>query len=83
MAEPSLALYSVVFCHQMFARFGSGLMTSAATAAALSIGLLVRRGCARLADPGAASAIVALVPAIWILVQQLVRRANGIGLWIL
>ncbi len=64
------ALYSVVFCHQMFARLGSGLMTSAATAAAMSIGLLMGAVGSRLGRSRAASAIVALVPAIWILLSS-------------
>ncbi len=63
------SLYSVVFCHQMFARLGSGLMTSAATAAALAIGLLIGAVGSRLGRSRAASAIVALVPAIWILLS--------------
>ncbi len=63
------ALFSVVFCHQMFARFGSGLITSAATAAALSIGLLVGAVGSRVGRSRAASAIVALIPAIWVLLS--------------
>ena len=63
------APFSVVFCHQMFARFGSGLITSAATAAALSIGLLVGAVGSRVGRSRAASAIVALIPAIWVLLS--------------
>lgn len=76
------ALFSVVFCHQMFARFGSGLMTSAATAAALSIGLLVGAVGTRIGRSRGVSNRRAH-PRDLGLAQRMVRRPNGIGLWIL
>jgi hypothetical protein len=61
-------LFCVVFCHQMFARFGAGLIASAGSAAAVALGLLAatavgrpRRG----ARFGGLALVFALIPAIW------------------
>jgi hypothetical protein len=61
-------LFGVAFSHQLFARFGGGLMTSGGSAAAVAIGLLAatigaRRG-RQLASP---SLVAALIPAVWAL----------------
>ena len=61
-------LFGVAFCHQLFAPFGGGLMTSGGSAAAVAIALLAatigaRRG-RQLAGP---SLVAALIPAVWAL----------------
>jgi Spermine/spermidine synthase domain len=72
-------LYGVAFCHQMFARFGGGLIVSGGTAAAVALGLLAasigrRQGSRSVALPIAA----ALIPAVWALANGWL--ADGIDL---
>src|SRR5579885_2892717 len=59
------AVYGVVICHQMFARFGGGLITSAATVVALSIGLLAGAVGARFGRSRVATASAVVIPALW------------------
>jgi hypothetical protein len=61
-------LFGVAFSHQMFARFGGGLMTSSGTAAAIAIGLLVAAiGARRGGQLRGSSLVAAFVPAVWAL----------------
>jgi len=73
------ALLAVAFCHQMFARFGGGLMTSGGTAAAVAIGLLAGALASRLGGQSrGASVVAALIPAVWFL--AIGWLANGLDL---
>ncbi len=63
-----VGLFGVALSHQMFARFGGGLMTSGGAAAAVTIGVLAatigRRRGGPLRRP---SLVAALIPAVWAL----------------
>src|ERR1700690_3999044 len=60
-------LLAVTFCHQMFARFGGGLMMSGGAATAVAVGLvtaaIVVRATGRARRP---SFVAALIPAVWV-----------------
>ena len=73
------ALFAVVFCHQMFARLGGGLMTSGGAAAAVAIGLLAGALVSRLGGQSRGPSVVAaLIPAVWFL--AIGWLANGLDL---
>jgi hypothetical protein len=61
------ALFGVFFCHQMFARFGGGLMTSSGAAAAVAVGLLASAVGSRGRQSRIVLVVAALVPAVWVL----------------
>ena len=61
-------LFGVAISHQMFARFGGGLMTSGGAAAAVAIGLLAATiGARRGGELRRPSLVAALIPAVWVL----------------
>jgi hypothetical protein len=60
-------LLAVTFCHQMFARFGGGLMTSGGAATAVAVALLTAAIAVRAAGRARRPSFVgALIPAVWV-----------------